>query len=108
MTHRRGRSRTRGGLLAVVALTAALTTGCSEKDAQDVVDQAKDRASAAIEDAELPDVDWQKYSGELQDRLDKLAAEADCSGLKEELAKVEGNDSELTRYIKVQLRKADC
>jgi hypothetical protein len=95
------------GLIAVLALTISLAA-CSEDDAQKAVDQAKDRASSAIKDADLPDVDWDKYSGELQKKLDELADNADCSGLKRELAKAENNDTDLTRYIKAQLRKADC
>ena len=97
-----------GALLAVLALSLALTTGCSEEDAQKAVDQAKDQVSSAVKDADLPDVDWDKYSGEVKARLEKLAADADCSGLKRELAKAEGNDTDLTRYIKAQIRKADC
>jgi hypothetical protein len=53
-------------------------------------------------------VNWQQYSGELQDRLDQLAENADCDGLRRELAKAEGNDTDLTRYIKSQLRNASC
>ena len=95
-------------LLATLALTLVTVTGCSEQDAQDAVGQARDQASSAIEDADLPDVNWQQYSGELQDKLDELASNADCDGLRRELAKVETNDTELTRYIKSQLRNADC
>ena len=97
-----------GRLLAAVALMTVAATGCSEEDAQDAVDQAAGQASSAIEDADLPDVDWGKYSGELRNRLEKLADSADCAGLERELAKAEGNDTELTRYIKAQLRRADC
>ncbi len=92
----------------VLTFTLAVTAGCSEEDAQDAVDRARDQASAAIEDADLPEVDWQKYSGTLQDRLERLADNADCGGLKRELAKAEADDAELTRYIKAQLRRADC
>jgi hypothetical protein len=88
-------------LVAVLALTLSLAAGCSEDDAQDAVDQARDRARSALDDADLD-------TAELEKRLDELAEEADCSGLKRELAKVEGNDTELTRYIKAQLRKLDC
>lgn len=104
--HRLGRRL--GASLAVLTLTLLAATGCSEEDAQDAVDRAADKASSAIEDAELPDVDWGKYSDELRGRLEKLADEADCSGLRRELGKAEADDTELTRYIKAQLRKADC
>ena len=97
-----------GRLVAALVLTLAVSTGCSEEDAQVAVDRARDQASAAIEDADLPEVDWQKHSGQLQERLERLADNADCTGLKQELAKAEGDDAELTRYIKAQLRKADC
>ena len=83
-------------LVAVLALTAALATACSEEDAQQAVDRAKDEVSSAIDDAGL------------QDKLDELAENADCAGLRRELAKVEGDDTEVTRYIKDQLRNADC
>ena len=94
--------------VAALALTFVAAVGCTEQDAQDAVDRARDRASTAIDDADLPDVDWQRRSAELRERLERLADSADCSGLKRELARVEGNDTELTRYIKAQLRKADC
>ena len=93
-------------LVAVLALLGA--AGCSEEDAQDAVDRARDQASSAIEDADLPDVDWGRYSGDLKKRLERLADNADCAGLKDELAKAEGNDADLTRYIKAQLRELDC
>jgi hypothetical protein len=102
MTHRPAR------LLAALALTVLAVAGCSEEDAQDAVDRAAGKASSAIENADVPDVDWSKHSAELQDRLEKLAEDADCDGLQRELARVEGNDSELTRYLKAQLRKAGC
>jgi hypothetical protein len=95
-------------LLGALALTAVLVSGCSEEDAQDAVDRAADRASSAVEDADLPDVDWGKHSDQLRERLQKLADEADCTGLQDELAKVESDDRALTRYIKAQLEKADC
>ena len=95
-------------LVAALALTLVVGTGCSEQDAQDAVDRARGEASAAIEDADLPDVAWKQYSGELRDRLERLADKADCAGLRRELAKAEANDNELTRYIKAQLRRADC
>ena len=95
-------------IVAALALTLVVGTGCSEQDAQDAVDRAKSEATAAIDGAELPNVDWKQYSGELRDRLETLADRADCAGLRRELAKTEGNDTELTRYIKAQLRRADC
>jgi len=100
--------RAPGRLVAAVVLTLPVTAGCSEEDAQDAVDRARDQASAAVEDADLPEVDWQKHSGELQERLERLADNADCAGLKRELTEAEGDDVELTRYIKAQLRKLDC
>lgn len=116
-----------GRLVAALALTVVTVTGCAEEDGQDALDQAREQASAAAEDAQLdtelpdvdvpdvkvpdvklPDVNWDKYSGDLKERIDKLASNADCSELKTELEKVEGNDSDLTRYIKEQLQAADC
>lgn len=119
-----------GRLLAALTLALVTVTGCAEgetQDAQDALDEARDQASSAAEDAELdtelpdvdvpdlkvpevqlPDVNWDEYSGDLQERIDELAADADCSELKAELEKVDGNDSDLTRYIKEQLQAADC
>ena len=97
-----------GQLVAVLAFSAVALAGCSEQDAQDAVDQAADRASTAIEDADLPNVDWGKHPDELRNRLERLADNADCAGLRRELAEVEGTDSALTRYIEAQLRQADC
>ena len=94
--------------IAGLALTLVAATGCSEQATQDAVDDARDQASAAIDEADLPEVNWEDYSGDLQDRLDNLAANADCAGLKEELAKMEGNDTEVTEYIKAQIEALDC
>lgn len=99
------RTRYSGRWLAATVLTLVAVTGCSEQDA---VDRARSEASSAVDQADLPDVDWQRYSGQLQDRLDKLAEEADCSGLQQELARAEGNDTEIVDYIKAQLRELGC
>ena len=56
--------------LAALAAGALALSGCSEDNAQDAVDQAKDAASSAIAEAEvqIPDVDWDKYGDKLKDR----------------------------------------
>lgn len=97
----------------------ALALGaCSENQADNAADQAKDAASQAQDAAEkardkvnegvdsLPKVDWKKHGRDLKRRLDQLADKADCQGLENELAKAEKNDTDLTRYIKRQVRKA--
>ena len=92
-------------LLAVVALS-----GCSQDDAQDAVDQAKDAASSAVSDADiqLPDVDWSKYGDKLQGKIDELAASADCESLQKELTDRGKLDSDVTAYIKAKLEQAGC
>jgi hypothetical protein len=103
---------TRSSTLATLAAALVLAlTGCSEQDAQDAqdaVDQARDEVSTAVEDLDLPNVDWEKYGEDARRRLEQLGEQADCQGLKEELAKVEGNDTELTRYVKALIREVDC
>jgi hypothetical protein len=72
------------------------------------VGQARDQVSTAVDDIDLPKVDWEKHGARAKERLDRLAEQADCPGLREQLAKAEPNDTQLTRYIKAQLRKVDC
>ncbi|WP_148573894.1 hypothetical protein [Nocardioides caldifontis] len=95
-------------------LLGVVLGGCSEDAADRAVDDAADRASELagqaseevgrqLEDAELPKVDWSRYGDQLRTRLDQLAEQADCQGLREELTKVEKNDTRLTRYIKRQI-----
>jgi type II secretory pathway pseudopilin PulG len=99
--------------LAVVStalvLGAAVLTGCSEGEADRAADRAEQAANEAAdrvrEEAEkLPDVDWGKQGRQLKRRLDRLAENADCSQLRK-LAQRESNDTEVTRYIKAQLRR---
>lgn len=99
-------------MIAGLALTLVAVTGCSETGTEGAIDdageQARDEVSSALEDADLPEVDWDQYSGDLQDRLDNLAEDVDCSALEEELAKMEANDTEVTEYIKAQIEALDC
>jgi outer membrane murein-binding lipoprotein Lpp len=95
-------------VIAVLTVAVLALTGCSEGEAQDAVEQARDQVSTAVEDVELPKVDWKKYGTEAKQRLDRLAEQADCQGLKDELAEAEPNDTQLTRYIKAQLRRLSC
>jgi hypothetical protein len=94
--------------VAALAVAVLALTGCSEGEAQDAVDEARDQVSTAVEDVDLPKVDWQKYGTEAKQRLDRLAEQADCQGLQDELAQTEANDTQLTRYIKAQLRRLNC
>ncbi|HET6562971.1 MAG TPA: hypothetical protein VFG72_13935 [Marmoricola sp.] len=90
-------------VLASLALGATLLTGCSEGEAERAVDRAADRVKREVGD--LPDVNWEKHGKKLKRRVDQLAEKADCSELRK-LAKREANDTEVTRYIKAQLRQA--
>jgi hypothetical protein len=104
-------SRRPGLVLASALLAAAALTGCSEREAQRAADQAAERVETSARDAadearkELGNVDWERYGDDLKRRLDTLADRADCSALRKELAKREANDTDLTRYIKAQLRR---
>lgn len=97
---RRLATLTTGLVLALGALTA-----CSEEEAQDAVDRARDEVSSAVGDVEMPEVDWDKYGTKVKDELDRLAEKADCSALEEELAQAEENDTDLTAYIKAKIRE---
>ena len=97
--------------LAAVSLLAALAlSGCSQDDAQDAVDKAKDAASSAVAEAdvELPEVDWDKYGDKLRAKIDELAASADCESLKAELDDRGKLDTEVVAYIKAKLEEAGC
>lgn len=112
-----------GQLIAGLALCLAGLTGCAEDEAQDAIDQAREEASSAAEDADLPDIDLpstdlpdvdlpdldvEGYSEEFQDRVAELAENADCDGLRDELDKLDGNDSEIARVLEEQLEQLDC
>lgn len=103
---------TAGRMVAGLALTLVALTGCSDQGTQGAMDdveaEVRDEAQSAIEQADLPEVNWDKYSTDLQERLDDLAANVDCSALEEEMAKMEANDAEVTEYIKAQLEQLDC
>lgn len=95
--------------LAVLSLLAALAlSGCSQDDAQDAVDQAKDAVSSAAGDIDIPDVDWSKYGDKLQGKIDELAEAADCDSLQKELTDHGKLDTDVTAYIKAKLEQAGC
>lgn len=99
--------RTAPGLAAFGLVGALLLGGCSEQEAQEAVDTAADQASSAIDElgeVELPEVDWERYGQETKERIDSLAEQADCEQL-EEMAQDEQNDTEVTAYIKAQIRE---
>jgi hypothetical protein len=103
-------TRRPAAVFASLLLGATLVTGCSESDADRVADRAEraaDEAADRVRDevGNLPEVDWGKQGRKLKRRLDNLAENADCSALRRELAQREANDTEVTRYIKAQLRR---
>lgn len=102
---RPGRRRTWATVLAAPLL---LLTGCSEDDADRAVDQAREAASSAMDEVDLPEVDWDRYGEELQDELDRAAEEADCELLRESLNRYESTSNEVTDYIEAKLEEAGC
>ena len=97
-------------MLASLLLGVTLLTGCSDSKADRAADRAQraaDEAAARVRDEveKLPDVDWSQEGRKLKRRLDDLADNADCSALRKQLARREANDTEVTRYIKAQLRR---
>jgi flavin-binding protein dodecin len=107
--------RTRVAAAALAMLLGTVATGCSD-EADQAVDDAADRASelagqgvdeleGQLDDAELPKVDWGQYGDRLRNRLDQLSEQANCKGLRKELAKAESDDTELTQYIKRQIAR---
>lgn len=93
---------------AALILSTVLLFGaqaCAETE--DALDEAEQRASEAVEQAR--DVDWSAYPEDLQDTVEEYIAEADCEGLNEELDKLdEGEDAELTAFLKEQIEEAGC
>lgn len=103
--------RTAPGIAAIGLAAALLLGGCSEEEAQDAVERAEEQASQAVEDAsealedvDLPEVDWDQYGEDLKEQIDSLADQADCDELNE-MAEDEANDTEVTEYIKAQIRE---
>lgn len=98
-------------LASAVLLLAVATgplAGCSEGDAEEAVDQAREAASSAIDDVDLPDVDWGAFGDRLKDRIDEAAEKADCDALADAVTRYEGQSNDLTDYIEAKLREADC
>ena len=98
---------------AVVSVPLLLALGACSDEARDAavddaVGEARDRASSALEEADLPSVDWKQYRDGIKREIDKAAEAADCSKLSEELAKAEPRSSEVREYIEVKLREAGC
>jgi hypothetical protein len=81
---------------------------CSEQDADQAVDQARDAASSALEGVEVPDVDWSQYGEDVRKRIDKAAEEADCTALRDSLNRYESTSNEVTDYIEAKLEEAGC
>jgi hypothetical protein len=103
-------SRRPAAALASLLLGVTLLTGCGESEADRVANRAERAANEVAdrvrEEAEkLPDVDWGKQGEKLKRRVDRLADEADCSRLRK-LARQEADDTQVTRYIKAQRRRA--
>ena len=97
-------------VLTSLVLGSTALSGCSEGEADRVAKRAERAANEAAdrvgdEVGKLPDVNWEKHGNQLKRRVDRLAEKADCSQLRK-LARQEDNDSEVTRYIKAQLRRA--
>jgi hypothetical protein len=93
------------------ALVVPLLLGvgaCSEGDADQAVDQARDAASSALEEVEIPDVDWSQYGDDVRERIDKAAEEADCTVLRDSLNRYESTSNEVTEYIEAKLEEAGC
>jgi hypothetical protein len=103
------RSAARARWSALLVLPLLLGVGaCSEGDADEAVDQARDAASSALEDVEIPDVDWSQYGDDVRERIDQAAEEADCKLLRESLNRYESTSNEVTEYIEAKLEEAGC
>lgn len=91
--------------MTAAALTLALALGgCSSSDVEDATNEARDRATDA-----LPDVDWSKFDGSVQKRIDKLADKTNCRGLQDEFDAADANGhADLMDYIDAQLENAGC
>jgi anti-sigma regulatory factor (Ser/Thr protein kinase) len=99
--------------VAALAVPLLLALGaCSEEDrdraVDDAVGEARDRASSALEEADLPSVDWQKLRDGAKEEIDEAAAAADCEKLTEELGQIGTRNSEVRDYIEVRMREAGC
>lgn len=99
--------------LTVLSVPLLLALGACSEEARDAaadraVGEARDRASSALEEADLPSVDWQKYRDGIKREIDQAAEAADCGTLSEELAKAEPRNSQIREYIEVKLREAGC
>jgi hypothetical protein len=81
---------------------------CSEGDADQAVDDAREAASSALEEVEIPEVDWSQYGEDVKEELDKAAEEADCKLLRESLNRYESTSNEVTDYIEAKLEEAGC
>jgi hypothetical protein len=81
---------------------------CSGDDTDQAVEDAREAASSALEEVELPEVDWSQYGENLQEELDRAAEEADCDLLRDSLTRFESTSTEVTEYIEAKLEEAGC
>ena len=107
MTARSAGRRTRWAAALVVPLLLGVGA-CSEGDADQAVDEAREAASSALEEVEIPEVDWSQYGEYVKEELDKAAEEADCKLLRESLNRYESTSNEVTDYIEAKLEEAGC
>ena len=107
MTARSAGRRTRWAAALVVPLLLGVGA-CSEGDADQAVDEAREAASSALEEVEIPEVDWSQYGEDVKEELDKAAEEADCKLLRESLNRYESTSNEVTDYIEAKLEEAGC
>ena len=96
--------------LAVPLLLAlgACSDGGGDQAVDDAVGEARDRASSALKDADLPSVDWQKYRDGVKKKIDEAAAAADCEKLTDQLAQFGSGSGPVRDYIEAKLREAGC
>lgn len=77
-------------------------------DARDAVTDAADDVRTAADDADLPDVDWDRYGENVRDQINDMADKGDCEGLRTRLTTVEADDTDLTEYIKAKAARVPC
>lgn len=84
--------------LTVLALSAAVLTGCSGDNEIEV-------PQIDLSEVDLPSVDWDKYEPQVREEVESLVENADCDGLREQL---DGADEQLRGYIDAALDEAGC
>lgn len=95
--------------LLLLGLSACSEANQAIDDTQKAASSAAKDGKKALQQVDLPNVDWSKYGDDLHSTIDDLAAKADCSGLRKKIDQADRqDDGKVVQYIQAKLEAAGC